>query len=127
MRLNKTIWRGNYSKWILFGLARDKGAGRAALCPDDGIENENGYPALPPFNYIPDLSCAGRETCLGKPRGERAEFGSTRVPAFRSRWTDVLEPPCPGEGAHSPCAKHVDDPEPNKDHRQHEKHGKEVR
>jgi hypothetical protein len=124
--LNYAIWRSNYSEWILFGLARDKGAGRTAFYfPNNAVENENRYSVLLSLDYIPDLSNspATGVTSHGKPSRERGtNLGVRGVPQFRSGGTDVLETPSGSESPHSSCAKHVDDSDHTKDQRHRGKH-----
>lgn len=47
----------NRSEWILFGLARDNGAGMATfIFADNAVENQNWYTTSLSFDYVPDLS-----------------------------------------------------------------------
>jgi hypothetical protein len=111
--LDYAIWPSNYSERILFGLARDDGAGRAiSVITQNTVENENRYSVLMSLNYIPDLCdlSAGGVTNPRKPAREwRTDLGVRGVPPFRSGGTDVLETPSGRESAHSPCAKHEKD------------------
>ena len=95
MQLNKAIWRRGYPKRILFRLAHDKGAGRAASCPNNAIENENRYSVLLSLDYIPDLSNLWDRRYRGQPAWKwGTELCVRRVPPpSRGRRTYVLEAP----------------------------------
>ena len=109
MRLDDAIWRRDYSEWILFGMARDNGAGRAASSlPENAVENENRHSVLMSLDYIPDLcnSSAGGLTSQRKPtRERRTDLGVRGVPPFRSGETEVIETPTGGDSTHNPRAK----------------------
>ena len=92
---------------------RDNGARRTASSfPENTIENDNWDAVLMTLDYIPDLCnpSAGGVTGLRKPNRKRwTDLRLRWVPPFRSGDTDVMEPATGSEGAHSPCAKHVED------------------
>lgn len=56
VRLNYAVGRGNYSKGILFGMARDDGAGRTVpSLPKNAVEYHDRNSVLLALNQIPDL------------------------------------------------------------------------
>jgi hypothetical protein len=114
-RLKYAIWRSIYSEWILFGLARHKGAIRAP--PDYAVENQDRCSVLLSLNYIPSLTdFTYRVTGMGNRNRGRDLAERAETPKNRSTRTDVLEAPPGGKSTHRSCAKHEEGGDkPNKE------------
>lgn len=108
------VWRSIHSEWILFGLARHKGAIGAS--PDCAVENENRCSVLLSLDYIPSLSdFTYQMTSVGK-RNRGLDLAKiVEAPKTRNTGTDVFETPSCGKSAHRSCAKREEDGDkPNK-------------
>lgn len=117
-RLKYAIWRSVHPEWILFGVARHKGAIGAS--PDCAVENENRCSVLLSLNYIPSLSDFGYlVTSVGKRNRGLNLAEIVEAPKTRDTRTDVFKTPSGGKSAHRSCAKHEEDGDNTKEQRPH--------